>query len=629
MAVRLRGQGGTTRLRTMSDRTLRGKKPGLRLSIGAFLTLGLGGLVALPLLVVFTVTLGTALTNTRTLLNDKAELIIGEIVERTRSYLAPAEAVPLFIGDLIDGGSIDADDERQIRDAIRYAFAGAPQLRGLAFVHADGWMVEAFRGPDRGSVGLERGIWRDDPVIRAIVDDEIATDPTPHWSPPRFVPETGMTLVSFVRPILREGRFRAAMVAAIRMRDLSAFVRQLGTELGENCFILYGRDHVLAHRNLEDGPLPISRSNPLPRLTDVRDAVLTQIWAAETEWRPLQPAGVADGHRVDGRTVDGRGYIFLYAPLQLRGSAEPWLIGGYVPADAVNAEARRVMIAGVTGLAALLIAGIGAILLGRALGRPVAQLAHASDAVSRLAVDGLEPLPPSRLVEMDRAVAAFNHMVVALRLFARYVPRRLVRLLLERGEAEVLRSREREVTILFTDIVGFTAMSDHMPAEACARFLNAHLGLLTQCVEAEDGIVDKFIGDCVMAFWVHAEDQSGADHAERAVRAALRMRAALVADNRSQAIPVRVRIGIHSGPAIVGNVGAASRFNFTIVGSAVNIAQRIEALNKVIQPGQEVAILLSESTARLLPPTLAVTSLGAHRLRGHDRPVELFTVDGA
>ncbi|HET6468181.1 MAG TPA: adenylate/guanylate cyclase domain-containing protein [Geminicoccaceae bacterium] len=611
----------------MTDRTPRGTPSRLRLSIGAFLTLGLGGLVAVPLLVVFLVTLGTAFSNTQALLTDKAHLIIGQIVERTHGYLAPAEAVPRFIGDLVDQRRIDPDDAAEVGNAIRYAFAAAPQLKSLAFVHAGGWMVEAFREPERGLVGVERGVWRESPVMRAIVEDEIARSNVAHWSPPRFVPEIGVTLVSFVRPVLREGRFLGAMVAAIQMRDLSGFVRQLGGELRENCFILYGRDHVLAHRNLEEGPLPVSRSQPLPRLGDVQDPVLTRIWAAETEWRSLQGAAADDRHRVDGRQVDGRAYIFLYAPLELSGSPEPWLVGGYVPAEQVNVEFRRVIMAGVTGVAALLLATIGALLLGRGLSRPITALARASDAVGRLELEGLEPLPRSRLAELDRAAGAFDNMVVALRLFARYVPRRLVQGLIERGEAGILPPQEREATIMFTDIVGFTTMTDRMPAEDCARFLNGHLGLLTACVEAEDGIVDKFIGDAVMAFWLRSENRLIADDAEHAVRAALRMRDALAADNRRRAVPLRVRIGIHSGPVIVGDIGAATRVNFTIVGSAVNIAQRIEALNKVMGTGAEVAILMSAATARHLPPALAARSLGPHRLRGHHEPVELFTID--
>jgi class 3 adenylate cyclase len=588
----------------------------------------MGCIAAIPLLVVLVVGLGTAYTNTQSLLIDKATLMVREIVDRTRAYLAPAEAVPIFLGDLVDRGSIDPDDRQQVREAIRYAFAGAPQLGSVAYVHADGWSMVASRDPEHGRVGVEEGAWRDDPTIRAAVKASVGQGSTPHWSEPLFIAETGTTVVSFVRPIIRDGHFHAAIAATISIRALSRFISRVGSDLQENCFILYGRNQVIAFRTMIDGPLPISRAQPLPRLSDVEDPVLSQIWAPGNEWHTFSEHDAAlSGGSIVSRKVGGRPFIFLDAPLNRRGSPEHWIVGSYVAAQEVDAEARRVRLAAVIGVAALLLATIAAFVLSRGLVRPVEALARASEAVSRLEVDMLAALPGSRLIELDGAVSAFNRMVVALRLFARYVPRRLVQMLLERGEAEILRSREREVTILFTDIVGFTRMAERMSAEACAQFLNAHLGLLTACVEDGGGLVDKFIGDCVMAFWVDPPGTSTQDQPGRAVRTALRMREAIRADNLAHGRKVRVRIGIHTGPAIVGNIGAPTRVNFTVVGDSVNVAQRLEQLNKALQPDQQVAILMSEPTARRLPDDLRARSLGPHRLRGRQQPMELFTID--
>jgi class 3 adenylate cyclase len=121
-----------------------------------------------------------------------------------------------------------------------------------------------------------------------------------------------------------------------------------------------------------------------------------------------------------------------------------------------------------------------------------------------------------------------------------------------------------------------------MPAAEIADFLNHHFALVAKCVEAEGGTVDKYIGDSVMAFWGAPEPQP--DHTERACRAAIGVSIALKSDNmarkREGKPPVRVRIGVHTGEVVVGNIGAPGRINYTIVGDTVNAASRLEQLCK-------------------------------------------------
>jgi class 3 adenylate cyclase len=230
----------------------------------------------------------------------------------------------------------------------------------------------------------------------------------------------------------------------------------------------------------------------------------------------------------------------------------------------------------------------------------------------------------SRLKEIDQAAIAFNAMVRTLRVFAVYVPRQIVQGLISRGVTASLVSENREVTVLFTDIVGFTARTEMLSAEQTAAFLNHHFGLLTGCIEAEDGMVDKFIGDALMALWNAIEEQD--DHALRAVRAATRIVAAVRRDNAGRDVPVRMRIGLHSGRVVVGNIGSSSRMNYTVVGDTVNAAQRLEVLAQELLPQQDIAVVLSETTAAALPAGLPVRPLGRHRLRGRDEPLDLFAL---
>jgi adenylate cyclase len=174
--------------------------------------------------------------------------------------------------------------------------------------------------------------------------------------------------------------------------------------------------------------------------------------------------------------------------------------------------------------------------------------------------------------------------------------------------------------VLFTDIVGFSRLAQQLDAAAAAALLNHHFELLAGCVAATDGTVDKYLGDGMMAFWGAPLPQP--DHAERAARAALLIRDRLRAETGGQRL--RLRIGIHTGMALVGNIGARDRLNYTLVGDTVNVTQRLEQLGKDIAPDDEVVILTGPTTAARVAGLCAVQPLGAWQLRGRDETVEVF-----
>ena len=166
-----------------------------------------------------------------------------------------------------------------------------------------------------------------------------------------------------------------------------------------------------------------------------------------------------------------------------------------------------------------------------------------------------------------------------------------------------------------------------MTAPETAAYLNEHFAMLSGCVEAEGGTIDKFIGDAVMAFWGALEPVP--DHAARACRAALAIREAVAADNAGRRATgtssVRVRIGIHAGTVIVGNIGASGRVNYTIVGDTVNTANRLEQLGKEIgENDADVTIILSGATVRAAGSVVRLSRFGTQRVRGRDGEVEVY-----
>ncbi len=208
--------------------------------------------------------------------------------------------------------------------------------------------------------------------------------------------------------------------------------------------------------------------------------------------------------------------------------------------------------------------------------------------------------------------------------FSRYVPKTLVRKLLREGRAYAP-PEEREVAVMFTDIAGFTSASEGMTATETAAFVNHHLSLLGAEITKEGGTIDKYIGDSVMAFWGAPERLE--NPAEPAARAAIGMARAIRADNiarvaRGEA-PVRIRIGLHMGPLVVGDIGAPERVNYTVIGDTVNAASRLESLGKEIDGSSDVVILVSSEIAKRLGNTVEYRSIGQHQVKGRVEPLEV------
>jgi adenylate cyclase len=166
--------------------------------------------------------------------------------------------------------------------------------------------------------------------------------------------------------------------------------------------------------------------------------------------------------------------------------------------------------------------------------------------------------------------------------FARFVPKDIVKGIIDSSISTELHGVRREVTILFTDVTNFTGIAEAADPDSLMRQTSRHFAALTEAFLAEGGTVDKFIGDSVMVFWNAPHLQP--DHVERACRAALSAKAASDALNtqfEAEGLPpFSVRLGIHFGDAVVGNMGSTERMNYTALGNSVNLAARLEGLNK-------------------------------------------------
>jgi len=241
--------------------------------------------------------------------------------------------------------------------------------------------------------------------------------------------------------------------------------------------------------------------------------------------------------------------------------------------------------------------------------------------------------------ELATLAHSFNHMVVGLRekerireTFGRYVDPRIVRGLLEdRLRAD---GGERQVmTVFFSDLAGFTRMCEGLTPDAAVRFLNRYFSMMSEVVRSREGIVDKYIGDSVMAFW-GPPFSDPADHARLCCVAALEQLRRM--DEFRAGLPelfgvryglpeVRVRMGIASGEVTVGNIGSEISRGYTVIGDTVNLASRLEQANKFYG----TQILVSAPTRELAGNALAFREIDSLRVAGKLEPVAVFELLGA
>ncbi|WP_342235773.1 adenylate/guanylate cyclase domain-containing protein [Inquilinus sp. OTU3971] len=581
---------------------------------------GLVALTAIDVLAVFWfMTAGT----TRDLLGRAAQLGLDSVQARIADRFIPVEDQLAFLSRRIASGEVDPTDGAALDRLMTDALAGTPQVRVLSLTSPDGTIRGVTQGP-HGVFTFADTIHRDDERQEI---EEARGRQDAYWGPVHFVPAEVMrtSVANLHRPVHAGDRFVGVLTATITVDALSDHLRTIAeANPGTTPFILYGRDRVLAHPAIAADRPALSPEHPLPLLNEVGDPFLAALWtegqpetvgeAADLEARVVRLGN--DGRVILTRTVDG------YAP-------RPLIVGVEVPVSTLDKPTDDLLHAGLAGLAVLLIAILVAIAVSRAIARPVGAMAREVRAVGSLDFASLRPLPGSLFSELNEQARAYNTMLTGLRWLETYVPKSLVRRLLRGGGA--MPSTERVVTVMFTDIVDFTAVAERMPAAEVAAMLNAHFDLLGRCVEAEGGTIDKFIGDCVMAFWGAPDDQP--DHADRALRAARAIAAAVVADNgerRGRGLaPLQVRIGLHSGPVVAGNIGMSGRSGYTIVGDAVNLGNRLEQLGKAVAPADEIVVLASgEMVALAADDRSGLRSLGLQAIPGRRTEIEIFRLEG-
>ena len=320
-----------------------------------------------------------------------------------------------------------------------------------------------------------------------------------------------------------------------------------------------------------------------------------------------------------------------YLPLKRRDGSFETILGIDISADQVIAERRRMLDRLLQAYAlSLLFALPLAALLGNRLGSPLRVLNERLHALAQLDFNSEnQPIPSTRLIyEIQQISKSMATLQAALADFSRYVPTSLVRQLVLNRQALHLQGESRPLAVLFTDIRGFTTLTENMDPTFTLKLLNEYFGVIHRVATHTQGVLDKYMGDSALVFW------GAPDHldqpARAAVEAALLCQAQLEqlnSDWQAQGIDLRFDtcFGLDYGPVVVGNMGPHERVNYTIVGDHVNQAQRLERVNRrfgtaILASGDLVAALGDAADDYL------IVAVDQARLRGFSSSVDVYEI---
>jgi len=544
---------------------------------------------------------GAAIT-TENMLHDRTRRLVEDEVQRVRTLLDPVAEKIELLAVLVSAPHLQRTASDEIAEVLNLTVNRMPGVAIAEFYGSDGRVHRVIRASD-GSTQYIEALQAEQslPLLEAI---DRRAGPKTLWGQPRWSSTAGQTVIDLGAPIYgADGSYVGTLVIALAISQLSDRTSDANSISNGASFIIVGHDKVLAHHRLNDPRgLGLSEQKPLPRIDEVEDAVLAAIWnePAQNMWFDGDVRSL--GHVAE---MGGKKWLFVHRIVSGYGP-DPWFVGRYFPIEEVTGALSNLAWGAIVGAGSLVFAFLLAVAISLKVGRLIGTITSAAKAIGRLQF-GQVYYQPSRVSEIDDAGYSLDRARDALNWFGAYVPKSLIRRIMEAGEAGLV-SRKQLVTVMFTDIVQFSQLTRNMPGDEVADLLNHHFTLLGACIERERGVVDKFIGDAVMAVWGGIGGLVG--HADSAVRAALAIARALedddVARRHEGRPPIRVRIGIHSGPVVAGNIGSADRVNYTVVGDTVNVAQRLEQVAKEFMVTDEVVTVLvsTDTIAALKDPSL-------------------------
>ena len=566
--------------------------------------------------------------NSRALASVINEQIVAAVQGQLASLVVEARAAHAAIRTLFFQNVLDTREADKREFVFLAQLQAHPALSWIAFGWPDGSFFAAHKLGDKQlemmEIALEDGVdkrrvdhyevFSDDiefqnrsfvPTDYKVTDqDWFATAlklDSPRWFDITIHPSGVRPAIAFAGPIDVYQKRQGVLAVIIEHTRLARFLSGLTVGKSGAAFILGPESTIIAAPDASADELTMpTTSHPL--LHVVRNA---------------RAAVTMREHPVEIRQLlDGSAYAVTLTPLAFPG----WTLATAIPEAEflgdVQETTRRLLV----GSAIVIVAAglLSAWLARRIIATPLLRIAEELKYVERFELDRVKQ-HPSRLVEIENLSRTIADMARGLAAFRKYIPEELVKGLV----GQVIDPRPggtiRPMTVMFTDIAGFTGLSERL-GDGVIPILSGYLDTMSREVSANHGTIDKFIGDAVMAFWGAPAINPG--HAVDACRAALACQRAIresgLEDDSGS--PLKIRIGINSGRMLVGNVGSDVRLNYTVIGDAVNVASRLESANKAYSS----EIIIGEETRRLAGDAVVVRELDHLMVYGREGGLRIF-----
>jgi adenylate cyclase len=565
----------------------------------------------------------TGVANVRELAGKLFEQIARETAGQTEAFLqrAPPAAQAL-------AGLAELDPPAADRDTLAKRFLAIlranPQLKWVSYSTRDGEFLGVYRTASgvrvnhsvisSGATVLDEydvddaGGWtlarheddtRYDPRTRPFYQLAAAT-PDGVWTQP-YVFEENVPGITYAQRVPARGDLAGVLTIDFELGRLSALARELQFSARGRVAIVSGDGIVIAHPNE-----PVTRA---------RGSAIELVHASELA-DPVVRVAVTAGPATT--ELELHGDVYLMRSIAVRGGGAGWRVIAYAPESDFTAAMRGRVVSSLAISAITLVLAIGiAWLLARLVSGPLTAVAQEMVNVGQLRLEAEPPARPTLFREIDMMNTALSRMKGGLRSFARYVPRDLVRTLVESGHDADLVGEVRELTVYFSDLAGFTTLAETKTPDELVRFLSEYFDDMSSIIATERGTVDKYLGDGIMAFW--GAPVGFEDHAVHACRAALRCRAR-VHELSARGATLATRIGVATGDVLVGNIGSTERINYTVMGDTANLASRLEGLNK--QYGTDV--MISEATYNQAASHVVARPIDVVAVKGKSRGVRVY-----
>lgn len=429
----------------------------------------------------------------------------------------------------------------------------------------------------------------------------------------------GQPGLTFATPVIVNDRVTAVVAMDIALSSVQEFLNVNRISEHSISLILDGQMRVIAASTIGAEPADAGNKANITQITDMVSPVPRQALMA------LPSSQFKGGFQFAGGE-DGSAYMASLSDARIKVPTD-WRVLVIAPAQDFLKDItdNNRLIAGI-GAAAIAIQLLMIYGLSRRIARPLEQLAQQVDDIEQLKFAQDAPPTRSSFSEIDRLAKSVDRMRKAIGAFAAFVPVDLVRGLMKSGQQLELGGRSRFLTIMFCDLESFSTLSENSPSQELLLRVSKYLEISTHAINEEMGTVDKFIGDGVMAFW--GAPNTLDDHAYRACCAALKIQERMDTMNleweRQGLAPLKVRIGIHSDSVLVGNIGSLERMSYTVMGDGVNVAARLEGVNKELG----TRICISKAVFREAGEKLQLRSLNEVTVKGRKSSIEIYELLG-